>query len=229
MIEVRRAKPEDVPAVVEFTRNTWEWGDYVHREFGRWVSEGTAYVAELDGAVAAAARMVIIGDTAYLQGLRVRPEHRRRGVGRAVTERLVEEARSSGASLATLIVAEWNEPSISLVQKAGFKPVLDLWGGVPQRSEPSRCLEGGEAKSALEEALGRTGGFACLPDDPWICVHATPELLLERGRPCLGEGLYVGRFSFGAARIDAQGDATALRPEGFAKLYGRYILFARRL
>jgi len=41
MIEVRRAKPEDVPAVVEFTRNTWEWGDYVHREFGRWVSEGT--------------------------------------------------------------------------------------------------------------------------------------------------------------------------------------------
>ncbi|MGC8582591.1 MAG: GNAT family N-acetyltransferase [Thermoproteus sp.] len=226
---VRRARPEDVPAVAEFTRNTWEWGDYVHREFPGWVSDGTAYVAELDGVVVAAARMLVVGGTAYFQGLRVRPEYRRRGVGRAVTEHLIDEARSAGASLATLIVAEWNKPSISLVQKVGFEPVLELWGGVPERAEPSRCLEGREAEEALEEALGRTGGFACLPDDPWICVRATAGLLLERARPCVGDGLYVGRFSFGSARVDSQGDVTALRPEGFAKLYGKYILFAYRL
>ncbi len=223
---VRRARPEDVTAVVEFTKDTWEWGDYLPRVFADWVSEGTAYVAELDGAVVATARLLIVGKTAYLQGLRVRREYRRRGIGRAVTEYLVEEARKLGASIATLIVAEWNEPSLSLVKGVGFKPVLELWGGVPERTGPSKCLEGGEAEEALRRALERTNGFACLPDDPWICVAATPELLLKRAKPCLGDDLYVGRFSFGSARMDARGDAVALKPEGFAKLYGKYVLFA---
>lgn len=226
---VRKARPEDVPAVVEFTRNTWEWGDYVPRVFADWVSEGTAYVAELDGTVVAAARLLMVGETAYLQGLRVRREYRRRGIGRAVTEHLVEEARRLGASMATLIVAERNEPSLSLVKSVGFKPVLELWGGVPERAEPSKCLEGDEAEEALRRALGRTNGFACLPDDPWICVAATPQLLLKRAKPCLGEDLYIGRFSFGSARVDAQEDVVALKPEGFAKLYGRYFLFALKL
>ncbi|MEL9990359.1 MAG: GNAT family N-acetyltransferase [Thermoproteus sp.] len=222
---VRRAERSDVTQVVEFTRNTWEWGDYVPREFEKWVVEGTAYVAELDGVVVAAARIVKVGDSAYLQGLRVRPEYRRRGVGRAVTEFLLGEAKRLGAKTATLLVAEWNKPSLSLVEKVGFKPILSIYGGVPLPRRPDRCLEGDEALRALEEALRHTDGHACLPEDPWICIEATPQLLLQRARPCVSESLYVGRFSFGGARVDTQGDVTALRPEGFAKLYGRYVLF----
>ncbi|MEZ0248709.1 MAG: GNAT family N-acetyltransferase, partial [Thermoproteus sp.] len=183
------------------------------------------YVAELDGVVVATARIVKVGDSAYLQGLRVRPEYRRRGVGKTVTEFLLGEAERLGAKAATLLVAEWNKPSLSLVEKVGFRPVLSIYGGVPQPRRPDRCLEGAEALEALEEALGLTGGYACLPEDPWICVKATPQLLLQKARPCVSEGLYVGRFSFGGARVEAQDDVTALRPEGFARLYGRYILF----
>jgi ribosomal protein S18 acetylase RimI-like enzyme len=226
----RQARPEDIPQIVSFTKNTWSWGDYLPRVIGGWVERGEAYVLEEGGEVLAVAGMRLVGESAYLQGLRVRPEHRGRGVGTEMTILMAEEAKRRGARVATLLVAEWNTPSLKAVAKAGFAEVGSIYGGVPDRAQPARCLEGGEAEEAVEAALREAGGVACLPDDPWVCTYLSAEDLLARGRPCLGAtGLYVGRFSFGGGAVDAEGDVTALRGEGFKRLHGRYILFARRL
>ncbi|MBP1449390.1 MAG: GNAT family N-acetyltransferase [Thermoproteus sp.] len=229
-LKLRRAEEGDIPDIISFTSKTWEWGDYIPRVIGSWVRQGRAYVVEAGGAIVAVAGLELVGDSAYLQGLRVRPEYRGVGIGAWTTAAMAEEAKRLGARRATLLVAEWNEPSIRAVAKAGFRRVWEVYGGVPDRRPPSRCLEGEEAADAVEEALRRTGGLACMPDDPWICTYASAEELLRRGRPCLGEaGLYVGKFSFGGGGIDAEGDAVAARPDGFRKLYGRYLLFARVL
>lgn len=225
----RRALPEDVEEIVSFTRNTWEWGDYVPKVIGRWVEEGAAYVAEVDGVVAAVAALRLVGRSAYLQGLRVRPEMRGRGIGLFMTRAMAGEARRLGARVAALLVAEWNEASRRAVERAGFRHRLTVYGGVAASPGGGRCLSGLEAYEAVSEALGRTGGYGCLPDEPWTCTALTAWDVLDRGRPCLEGHLYVGRFSFGPARGPQGADVTAVGREGFAKLYSAYLLYALEL
>ncbi|ABL88433.1 GCN5-related N-acetyltransferase [Pyrobaculum islandicum DSM 4184] len=191
--------------------------------------EGRAYVAVLNGRIVAVAALVLIGKSAYLQGLRVRPELRGRGVGETTTRFLLEEARRRGAVVATLLVAEWNTPSHALVKKVGFKPRMYIYGGKPARRGESKCLSSLEAYEAVSEALGRSRGYACLPDEPWVCTAVTPWELLARGRPCIDKSLYIGRFSFGSAIGDPDIDVTSLSLDGYRERYTTYILYAIEL
>lgn len=229
MLTFRKASEGDIPEIVSFTMDTWDWGDYIPEVIGRWVAEGRAYVATLEGRIVAVAAMKLVGKSAYLQGLRVRPELRGRGIGEAMTRFLLDEARRAGASVATLLVAEWNVPSHGLVKKVGFKERLVIYGGRPAGGVVGRCLSGLEAYEAVAEALGRTRGYACLPDEPWVCTAVTPWDLLSRGRPCVGDALYVGRFSFGAAQGDPQTDVTSVDPSGYRQRYASHILYAVEL
>ncbi|MCI4446630.1 MAG: GNAT family N-acetyltransferase, partial [Pyrobaculum sp.] len=111
MLTFRKAEERDIPEIVAFTMDTWDWGDYIPQVIGRWIKEGRAYVAVWGDRIAAVAAMVQVGRSAYLQGLRVRPELRGRGVGEAMTRFLLEEARRREASVATLLVAEGTAPS----------------------------------------------------------------------------------------------------------------------
>ena len=229
MLLFRRAVEEDVPQIVSFTQDTWEWGDYIPRVIGRWVKEGRAYVAESNGVIVAVAAMTIVGKSAYLQGLRVRKEARGRGVGEAMTRFMLDEAKRRGAQVATLLVAEWNTPSHNLVKKVGFKEKAVVYGGKPLGSGGGKCLGGLEAYEALAEALGETRGYACLPDEPWVCTAVTPWDLLSRGTPCVGEGLDIGRFSFGKAQGPPDLDVTSFSPEGYRERYPAHILYAIEL
>jgi hypothetical protein len=174
--------------------------------------------------------MVQVGRAVYLQGLRVRPELRGRGVGEAMTRFLLEEARRRGAAVATLLVAEWNAPSHALVKKVGFKERVSIYGGRPAGGAGGRCLSGLEAYEAVAEALGRSRGYACLPDEPWVCTAVSPWDILSRGTPCLSGGaLYLGRFSFGGAVGDPGVDVTSLSPDGYKERYATHVLYAMEL
>lgn len=225
MLTFRPASEEDIPEIVSFTMDTWDWGDYIPQVIGRWVRERRAYVALWSGRVAAVAALLTVGKSAYLHGLRVRPELRGRGIGEAITRFLLDEARRRGAAVATALVAEWNAPSHRLVRKIGFRERFYIYGGRPAGGN-GRCLSGVEAYEAVSEALGRSRGYACLPDDPWVCTALTPWDLLSRGRPCLGEALYIGRFSFGKAQGDPSADATSLSPEGYRERYAAHLLYS---
>jgi GNAT superfamily N-acetyltransferase len=230
MLTFRKAEEGDIPEIVAFTTNTWEWGDYIPQMIGKWVKEGWAYVAVWGDRIAAVAAMVQVGRSAYLQGLRVRPELRGRGIGEATTRFLLEETRRRGASVATLLVAEWNASGHALVKKVGFKERMRIYGGRPAGGGDGRCLKGLEAYEAVAEALGRSRGYACLPDDPWVCTAVTPWELLSRGVPCVaGDVLYVGRFSFGRAVGEPSLDVTSLSPDGYKERYSAYVLYAMEL
>lgn len=81
----------------------------------------------------------------------------------------------------------------------------------------------------MAEALGKSRGYACLPDEPWVCTALTPWDLLSRGTPCVDESLYIGRFSFGKARGDPGVDVTSLTPDGYKERYAAHFLYAIEL
>ena len=57
---------------------------------------------------------------AYIQTLEVLPAHRSRGVGRELLRRVEESAKSAGAHVIWLHVAESNAPAIRLYEGHGY-------------------------------------------------------------------------------------------------------------
>ncbi len=56
-------------------------------------------------------------------GVYVAPEHTGSGIGRALTEALIEAARRAGHHVVVSQIVSENLPSIKLAERAGFRPV----------------------------------------------------------------------------------------------------------
>ncbi|AGC45935.1 ribosomal-protein-alanine acetyltransferase [Myxococcus stipitatus DSM 14675] len=65
----------------------------------------------------------IVHDEVHVLNVATAPQHRRRGVARAVMEEVLERGKGRRCSLATLEVRKSNEPAIQLYRSFGFRPV----------------------------------------------------------------------------------------------------------
>jgi len=65
----------------------------------------------------------IVHDEVHVLNVATAPQHRRRGVARAVMEEVLERGRGRRCSLATLEVRKSNEAAIQLYRDFGFRPV----------------------------------------------------------------------------------------------------------
>ena len=138
-IEIRRAQPDDAPALVEL-------GAAVGREPEAWLlttdgwrsvaeerrylralrrhPDAAVFVADDDGAVVA--RLSVARDPHSASrhvadlGLMVATTHRRRGIGRALLEQAESWAHAAGVLKLELHVFPWNEPAIRLYEEFGF-------------------------------------------------------------------------------------------------------------
>jgi len=61
-----------------------------------------------------------IGEEAHLTNLAVHPDHRRRGIAKALLEKLMDWARNAGVVSMTLEVRESNEIARNLYRSMGF-------------------------------------------------------------------------------------------------------------
>ncbi len=145
MIDVRRATPADGPAYIALVRALAAFeklpppddaaaarlvadafGDHPRYEL---------WIAELDGAVAAYAVTFATYSTfrgkpsLFLEDLFVHPDHRRRGVARAVLARLRGEAEARGCGRFEWFVLDWNEDAQTLYASVGAAPLKEwqLW------------------------------------------------------------------------------------------------------
>jgi GNAT superfamily N-acetyltransferase len=78
----------------------------------------------------------------YLEDLFVRPEHRGRGVGKALMARLAARCVAENLPRFEWSVLDWNMPSIDVYKRLGAV-LMDEW---------TRCRLSGEALMALAEA-----------------------------------------------------------------------------
>jgi GNAT superfamily N-acetyltransferase len=121
---IRPARADDVPHIEPWTRETFAWGDYVAERLPGWLEEpGTlVIVCVLDDDVPVAlSRAELLSLTeAWLSAARVRPDHRRAGMGRAMNAYAVDWARGRGALVARLAIESDNEAAIGQVLKSGY-------------------------------------------------------------------------------------------------------------
>ena len=127
---VRPALPSDREAIVEFTRDTFEWGDYVADEFDGWLarSDMIVVVAVVDDerAIALAAARMLSPTEAWFHAARVHPDLRGRGIAAQVSVSLRAWAHDQGAIVGRLLVEDWNEASIRHVEKTGRRRVASM-------------------------------------------------------------------------------------------------------
>ena len=123
---VRTADAEDREAVLQFDKEIWGGEDYIPHVWDEWLRdrEGRLYVCTFKD------RPVGIGHvdlqdsiTAWLEGGRVDPKLRRKGVGTRVAKACMAYARQKGRKIARLATSKRNVASYSLNLKLGFQVI----------------------------------------------------------------------------------------------------------
>ena len=149
-LTLRPVRPADEDRVVEMTADVWDGHDYIPRVFDRWVSDaGAAFqAAELDGVVVGVQRLrPYAPGLMWYEGLRVASTHHRRGIGRAMLDAAIAEAREQGFREVRL--ATRDQPAVTLFEGAGFRRLVETrwWRGLRvEGGEPARIPDATEAR-----------------------------------------------------------------------------------
>lgn len=127
-MNIRTARRDDEAAIVTFTTDTFEWGDYVPDSFARWMAEddkSTILVAtdDNDQPVGMVRIVMLSADEAWLHAARVHPDARRQGIATEVTKAANRWAADQGARVARLLTESWNTAAQAQVRKAGYRDV----------------------------------------------------------------------------------------------------------
>lgn len=97
------------------TRDMFVW-EIEHSDVSRiWVAHGA------DGTLVATCSCWLVFDELHVHTVAVRPEWRRRGIGRALMRAVFRDAAAEGAERATLEVRRSNDPARRLYEGLGFE------------------------------------------------------------------------------------------------------------
>ena len=138
-LTIRPARPDDRLAVERICAQTWDWGDYVPEVWDDWLTDerGVLLVGELG---ATGERVVALSkitfhspDQVWLQGMRVDPGYRRRGIAGRFLDYGIAHARKHGARVVRLGTGGHNTPVHNMVARAGMVRVGNyvLWIAEP--------------------------------------------------------------------------------------------------
>ena len=135
-------------------------------------------LAFVDGSPAGLVLLGVRGDEGWVGGMGVVPSKRRQGIGTALMDGLLEEARSRAVRIVRLEVIDRNEPALRLYEGLGFEHERDVevWSleGEPARSAPR--------ERDVADALERMRGLR-REREPWQRDDATVTRLLELDPP----------------------------------------------
>ena len=99
--------------------------EHLEEKYGE--PEGRLYLAEWDGAVAGCVALHRLSESvAELKRLYVRPAFRRFGIGRALTLKIIEEARAAGYRTLQLDTQPFLPEAIRLYHSLGFEDMPDF-------------------------------------------------------------------------------------------------------
>ncbi|HEX5465251.1 MAG TPA: GNAT family N-acetyltransferase [Candidatus Limnocylindrales bacterium] len=200
-IGVRRARAEDKATILAFATHTWDGWDYIPEAWDAWLtaSEGVMLVVEARqpievpkglitaGQAIAMSRVVMLSERdAWLEGIRVDPRVRGRGVATGLQVAELAWARAQGATWIRYATGEENEGSHRLGARHGIR-VLSRWRWYAPRR--------GETEDGPPEPVGPTAVDRHLlaPDAPAGDVGALWALIDADRTFALGERLYESR------------------------------------
>jgi GNAT superfamily N-acetyltransferase len=127
---MRDARPADREAVFAFTRRTWgDYGDFVPRVWHSWIADrrGRLVVAELAGVPVGIAKITDFGrGEIWLEGLRVDPKHRHKGIARAINIEVARTLARMKPRAVRYCTGGGNRASRHIGRRFGFKTVVRM-------------------------------------------------------------------------------------------------------
>ena len=124
-IILRPAEVNDLDAVVAIERRSFTDPPWSRASFTALVNSPRAFFTVACALATVVGYVVawLVGDEAEVANLAVAPEWRGRGVGAALLDAALDEARRGGAHVAHLEVRDSNVPARALYGSRGFTPV----------------------------------------------------------------------------------------------------------
>ncbi|MFQ6090750.1 MAG: GNAT family N-acetyltransferase, partial [Candidatus Bipolaricaulia bacterium] len=238
---IRRATPEDKDDILKISARVWEGHDYIPLALDRWLKEGGLLAAELDGRVVGFAKTSVLGPgELWLEGLRVHPEYRGKGIAKALAATQLQEALAQSPRSVRFATAEVNVESIHISEELGFREIARftyMAGPIGEGIESPKVAPADDPAEIAEfifnsEAYHESRGL--LPQG-WIFKEFSETLLEELIRQgalfyYAGEGEVRGALvllpaHYGPGRLviaSIEGDGEALAElMGFAHRYAR--------
>ncbi|MGQ4833769.1 MAG: GNAT family N-acetyltransferase [Candidatus Asgardarchaeia archaeon] len=122
-VKVRFAQDCDKDFVLEYTKHTWEHGDYIPEVWDVWIKDtaGKFFVAIVDGKPVGILHVSFLtSEIAWLEGARVHPKFRGKGIGSRLTEAAVNWCTEKGIKLVGFTTADDNIPAHRVAEKLNF-------------------------------------------------------------------------------------------------------------
>ncbi len=139
MIALRSARPEDRERILAISAQVWEGEDYIPLVLDDWLAEGGLAVAELERVVAGLGKLTVLAPgEVWLEGLRVDPAHRGKGVAKAIAHHQLRAALALKPRSIRFATAEVNVESLHIAGKQGFREIARFtYVEGPVRDEPA--------------------------------------------------------------------------------------------
>lgn len=136
----RPVRPEDKERIVAFTFNTWgdDEDDYIKDVFDDWLADprGEFTAAVLASEVVGIAKLTDMGaDEWWLEGLRIDPAYRRRGIASEFNRYHIKLARRLGGKVARYMTGGGNVGSQTVGAQAGFQHILTYTAHLAEASD----------------------------------------------------------------------------------------------
>ncbi len=193
-MKIRQARESDKTRVLEFCRNTWPGGDYIPDVWDDWVKDrkGRLIVATVGGRpVGLAHADMQTQDVAWLEGVRVHPLFRGKGIAGRLNVALVRFAARKGARVARLCTGSMNKASRKHLDKIGF-PLLKKFQRldcvIPLKSSPKGIIRPHKYSSRMWKWIKSSPEFGqseAMYSDGWTWRPLTPGIfrgfLAQRG------------------------------------------------
>ena len=190
---VRPARPSDKEPLMSFIRNVWGGHDYIPSVWDDWLADtkNRMFVVEVGGVPVGMNRLRFQEDgSAWLEGVRVHPDYRGRGLASMLGENSMRVARERGAGVFRLTSGSRNKTAHRQIARIGFTEVARFtvyeprggmrkgtWGERVQPREAGRVV--GLLRGSPEYARGR-GMFW----HNWSATWLGPDMvrsLVEKG------------------------------------------------
>lgn len=188
---IRRARRSDKRDVLAAVRTLWGGNDRIPDVFDAWVTHRTGpfFVAESAGRVVGMGKLTVLSPTeAWLEGGRVAPRWRRKGIGTALIAHRLAYARERAFRVVRFSTASGNTPIHRAAKTFGFACVARLARyEAPARPEP---LPASAARTQLRAVLRRVGPLV-QRGDGWEWREITPRdvgVAIARGRAFVSDG-----------------------------------------
>ena len=188
-LTIRPAQPEDKAAVLAFCEHTWEWGDYIAEVWDEWLADpaGRLLVALLEDHPVALVHMKMVSSyECWLEGGRVAPALRGRGISQRLNAEALSQAQNMGATVARMAIHFENARSQYLAAQGNFEQIGTflhyeaLAEALPGEEQPS--LARAEDLPALMTVLERSTVYPAMGGllyTGWSGRALTEEVMLE--------------------------------------------------